>query len=155
MVLDPGRWEDAYNETGDFRYGVLAVGKWGHKAPDWAFRACSVFLQSEERRASGRYPDDDMLLDEMADLLASGEARTKHAAARMVTGDATGGANIHRLLRLWDAEEPVGQMDVDGDPAVHKRLERAAVRQAKRRGSFVGPYNPFYAPQNDPNPEAD
>ena len=48
-------WENEYSRTGDINYAVLALGKWGRTAPDWAFLACSEYFQAKERRSiSGR-----------------------------------------------------------------------------------------------------
>ena len=147
-------WESNYHKTGDVRYAALALGKWGRTAPDWAFRACSAHLQAEERRSGGRYRDDDKLLDRMAELITSLSAETRHAAASRVTGDEINGSNIRRLLRLWDREHKAACPEEEKpDLWTHPRIERALVRQAKQRGNFLGPHNPYNVPPV--KPEAD
>ncbi len=131
------RWEQLCKEATDtedmIRYAALAIGKWPNKPPHWAVEACRRYYEAHERAAPGYQsnPDD---LDAMADLIVSGVAKTKHDAARQVTRKDTGHADIRRLLRLWDNEIKLSARDsVDSQP-VHLRLERAAVRLAKRQG---------------------
>jgi hypothetical protein len=145
-------WENKYHRTRNIKYAVLALGKWGRTAPDWAFLACSEYFQAEERRSiSGRCRNDDKLLDRMAKLIISGSAKTKHEAAQRVTGDETNGSNIHRLLRLWDDEQKAAEPGIEKPrPWWHPRCERASVRRAKQHGNFLGPYNPYNAPPPDP-----
>ena len=132
-------------------YAVLALGKWGRTAPDWAFLACSAHFQAEERRSTGRYKNDDELLDRMAELFVSLIVKKRHAAARMVTGDETNGPNIRRLLRLWDGEHKAACPEEEKpDLWTHPRIERALVRQAKQRGNFLGPHNPYNVPPVEP-----
>ena len=147
-------WEKEYRRTGDVGYAVLALGKWGRTAPNWAFLACSAEFQAKERRSAGYYRQDNKLLDRMAELIISGSAETKHEAAQRVTGDETNGPNIRRLLRLWDGEQKAADPGIEKPrPWLHPRCERSHVREAKRRGNFLGPYNPYNVPSPDPEAE--
>ena len=142
-------WESKYHETGNVEYAVLALGKWGRTAPDWAFLACSKYLQSEERRAHGNYLEDGHLLDKMAPLIGSG--MTVHGAAQALTQEGYNGPNTHRLMRKWrDELKRTTIFDPITDAPIHPRMERVAVWQAKRRGSFFGPHNPYNVPPVEP-----
>ena len=147
-------WEADYRGSGDVKYAVWALGKWGRTAPGWAFQACSAYFQAEERRSAGHYRNDDKLLDRMAELLTSQVDMKKHAAACMVTGDEVNGPNIRRLLRLWDDEHKTACPGIKKPELwTHPRYERAQVRLAKQSGNFLGPHNLYNVPP--PDPEAD
>ena len=142
-------WETNYHETGDVMYAVLALGKWGPRAPDWAFLACSRYLQSEERRAHGNYPEDGHLLDKMAPLIGSG--MTLHGAAQALTQEGYNGSNTHRLMRKWKEElKRTRILDPETEAPIHPRMDRVAVWEAKRRGSFRMPHNHYNVPPVEP-----
>lgn len=144
-------WAEAetnYRRTYDVRYAALVIGKWPANPPEWAIEACRSFYEESEkavkpilgpkRRGNPGYPSDADLLEKMADLICSG--KTKHAAAKSVTGKDTKDPNIRRLIRLWDKEVKASPVDPEDGQPIHDRLDRAAYRRASDRG-WLAPWD--------------
>ena len=127
--------EENYRDTGDVRYIILAIGAYPDKAPDWVVGACrEYFLEAQRRNFSGLYtrpgpqrnPKDYELLEQMIDLLASGQVETPDEAAAIVTGEERDGANNTRLRRLYKQES---FSNADGEQEPPKRLDRAVAQR--------------------------
>ena len=152
------KWEDAYEKTEMIEYAVLAIGKWPHAPPEWAVQACKSFWMGEERKSRGDY-DDGYKLDQVADRILSGA--TIHAASLATSGEGETGSNTQRLMRKWNEElEASTILCPDSGGPIHPRLERAAVRRAKRDGNYMlGRWNPsarpYQPPTNPTDPEVD
>lgn len=99
---------ELFDQTGDFTYVVLAIGRSPEDPPEWALIACAAFYEQQQVAVplpkTGRHPkysvEDGIALDQVADLIVS-EGLSVTAAVMQVTGEGTDGTYFGRLMRHW------------------------------------------------------
>lgn len=157
------RAEEQYNETGDFRYVALAIGRYrAGSVPKWALDACGDYYERWELNyltpitaKKWLMPRQDRFgafLDEMADYildkydtdgkLAELSKATIHAAAVYAARAykyKEHNAVVQRVTRAWNQEREYVADVLEGNMqnhiTMHPRIERAYFRNKQKKSS--------------------
>ena len=125
---------------GQILNAAFAIGQAPDGPPQEAIDVCRNLAErseiAHEPLLNARHPgpkgrDDDYLLDQIADLVASGVSPRK--AALEVTGDDEDGPNARRLQRKWADERSDQQVGDDEFEEVHPREDRGLARRARKQ----------------------
>ena len=128
---------------GQILNAAFAIGQAPDGPPQEAIDVCRNLAErseiAHEPLLNARHPgpkgrDDDYLLEQIADLVASGVSPRK--AALEVTGDDEDGPNARRLQRKWADERSDQQVGDDEFEEVHPREDRGLARRAGKQRLF-------------------
>ena len=135
--------EFAATLNGQVMGAAFAIGQRPGDPPQWALdifqrlaHRCEIAhepILRRHRRGPEGYPDDDELLEQMANLIENDidDEMSVRAAALKVTDDGHDGPNAVRLQRKWKKETARVQVGEHEFETVHRRADRAFVRRIR------------------------